>query len=101
MESNRSAGFGAMMTGNGCTALAGRIRSGCVFVMFMAGAGAAAGRGRMLIRAVSFFGPRWIEGTDAVCVSDGRGALDALDSEFISSPAGFGKGCKSGEAATD
>jgi hypothetical protein len=87
-----------MMTGTGCTALACRIRSGCVFVMFMAGAGAAAGRGRMLIRAVSFFGPRWIEGADAVCGSDGK---DALDSELISGPAGLGKGCKSGEAATD
>jgi len=57
------------MTGTDCTALAGRIRSGCLSVLLIAGAG--------------------------------RDAIDALDSELISGPGGFGKGCKSGEAATD
>ena len=35
---------------------AGTVSSGCVFVIFTP-AGAAAGWGRMLMRAVSFFGP--------------------------------------------
>ena len=88
------------MTGTDGTPVAGRIRSGCVFVMLTAGTGAAAGRGRMLIRAVSFLGPGWIEGADSFCGSAGRDSVDALDSEFISGPGGFGNGCKSGDAAT-
>jgi hypothetical protein len=39
MESNGSAGFGAIMTDTGWTACAGRIRTGCVFVIFIPGAG--------------------------------------------------------------
>src|SRR5438067_1211278 len=54
MASTGATGFEVMMTGAGTAAL-GVIKSGCVFVMLMAGAGAA-GRGKMLMRAVSFFG---------------------------------------------
>ena len=36
---------------------AGAAINGCVFAIFTAGPGAAAGSGRMLMRAVSFFGP--------------------------------------------
>jgi len=36
---------------------AGTVRSGCVFAIFTAEAGGRLGSGRMLMRAVSFFGP--------------------------------------------
>ena len=35
----------------------GTVNSGCVFVIFTVGEGGAAGAGRILMRAVSFFGP--------------------------------------------
>jgi hypothetical protein len=36
------------------------IANGCVLVIFTVGAGRCAGLGRMLMRAVSFFGPAWV-----------------------------------------
>src|SRR5438477_3413237 len=57
--------------------------------MLMAGAGVAAGFGTMLVRAVSFFEPRW---TDGLSVA-GMGAISSL------SPGGFGSGWRSGEVA--
>lgn len=48
---------GATLTGALCSFAAGTFRSGCVLVILTAAAGAAAGSGKMLIRAVSFFGP--------------------------------------------
>jgi hypothetical protein len=65
--------------------------------MFIAGAG----RGKTLIRAVSFFGPRFTDGA-AVTPSSrtgGTGRIAAPGSAFVSVPGGFGKGCKSGEEA--
>src|ERR1700748_21194 len=56
--------------------------------MLMVGAGVAAGFGRILMRAVSFFGPRWTIGISV----GGTGAFT------ISPPAGFGSGWRSGEA---
>ncbi len=53
---NEPAARGATVTGALCTFGAGAVINGCVFVIFTAGAGAA-GSGRMLMRAVSFFGP--------------------------------------------
>ena len=40
-----------------CTLAARAVANGCVFVIFTVGAGRCAGSGRMLMRAVSFFGP--------------------------------------------
>lgn len=40
-----------------CTVATGAIRNGCVLVMFTEGAGDGDRSGRMLMRAVSFFGP--------------------------------------------
>jgi hypothetical protein len=40
-----------------CTFGAGAVMSGCVFAIFTVGAGGAAGSGKILMRAVSFFGP--------------------------------------------
>ena len=57
MASNASIGFGAMITGAGCIPGAGRMSKGCVLVMLTGGLGAEIGLGRMLMRAVSFFGP--------------------------------------------
>jgi hypothetical protein len=58
MESKGSAALDGMMTtGAACTTAAGRMISGWVFVMFTAGFAVGSGFGRMVIRAVSFFGP--------------------------------------------
>ena len=46
------------MTGEAGVMLLGCMMSGCVLVMFTAGRAATAGRGRMVMRAVSFLGPR-------------------------------------------
>lgn len=40
--------------------LSGVDNSGCVFAIFTVAPGGAAGSGRMLMRAVSFFGPDWV-----------------------------------------
>jgi hypothetical protein len=48
---------GAVTTGAAWIFAAGAVINGCVFVIFTVGAGRRAGSGRMLMRAVSFFGP--------------------------------------------
>jgi len=45
---------GALRTAGGGDAI-----NGCVFAIFTVGAGPAVGSGKILIRAVSFFGPAW------------------------------------------
>ena len=70
---------GMTLIGRLCTLAAGREISGCVFVILTVGVGAAAGRGKTLIRAVSFFGPGDFK-TPADPESVGR------------TPAGFGSG---------
>jgi hypothetical protein len=93
VESNGSIAVdAATTTGAVCTIGAGRMMSGCVFVMFTAGLGAPAGFGRIAIRAVSFFGPGWIEAPlkfseEAGSVAFGR-ASEAAD---------FGSGCNKGD----
>ena len=58
MEAPLSAdGTAANVTGALCTCAAGVAMSGCVFVIFTVGARGAIGSGKMLMRAVSFFGP--------------------------------------------
>lgn len=56
-----AAGILATVTGALCTFVTGALRRGCVLVILTAGAGGATGSGKMLIRAVSFFGPDWVE----------------------------------------
>ena len=71
-------------------------------VMLIAGAAVGVGRGKTLMRAVSFFGPRFTE--DAAPFSSrtgGTGRIAAPGSAFVSAPGGFGKGCKSAEEAGD
>src|ERR1700730_7189828 len=88
IASNSSTGFGAMITGTGCTVAAGRMSSGCVLVILIAGLGAEMGLGTMLMRAVSFFGPGWTDGADGGEI----GVVAARASALISSPGGFGSG---------
>lgn len=45
------------ITGAPCAFASGTVRSGWVFAILTAGAAAGAGSGRILMRAVSFFGP--------------------------------------------
>ena len=71
-------------------------------VMLIAGAAVGVGRGKTLMRAVSFFGPRFTE--DAAPFSSrtgGTGRIAAPGSVFFSAPGGFGKGCRSSEEAGD
>jgi hypothetical protein len=68
--------------------------------MLIAGAAVGVGRGKTLMRAVSFFGPRFTE--NAVPFSSragGTGRIVALGSALASMPGGFGNGCKSGDEA--
>ena len=52
------AAAGAITTGAAVWSFAaGAVMSGCVFAIFTVGAGRCVGSGRMLMRAVSFFGP--------------------------------------------
>jgi hypothetical protein len=74
IASTRDNGFVVIMTGGAGALPAGCTRSGCVFVLSIAGAGVGTGRGKMLIRAVSLFG--WM-------------------------PGGFGNGWRSGDSAAD
>src|SRR4051794_40663066 len=61
----------------------------------LTGAGATAvGRGRMLMRAVSCFGPRFTEGGGELSRTGGTGWLA---SPPFSSPGGLGNGCSMGE----
>jgi hypothetical protein len=50
----------ASVTGALWTFAAGTVSNGWVLAIFTVGAGGAAGSGRMLMRAVSFFGPAWV-----------------------------------------
>jgi hypothetical protein len=81
MASTRGSGFEVMMTGAGGALPTERTSNGCVFVMLIAGAGVATGRGKMLMRAVSWFGPPLVE--DAAGCSPGT---------LASMPGGFGNG---------
>jgi hypothetical protein len=101
MASTGATGFVVITTGAAGTVPAGWINSGCVLVMLIAGAAAGVGRGKTLMRAVSFFGPRCIEGAAATFSSraGGTGRLAELGSAFVSIPGGLGNGCKSGEDA--
>jgi len=55
----------------------GRMIRGCVLVMFTVGFGGATGFGRILMRAVSFFGPG---SASAVCASAGGAILEIASS---------------------
>ncbi len=52
-----TSGVFATVTGTLCIFAAGVVINGCVFAIFTVAGGGAAGSGKMLIRAVSFFGP--------------------------------------------
>src|ERR1700704_3683978 len=69
--------------------------------MLIAGAAAGVGRGKTLIRAVSFFGPRCIEGRAATFSSraGGTGRTAEFGSAPGSIPGGLGNGCRRGEDA--
>jgi hypothetical protein len=58
--------------------------------MLIAGAGAAAGRGKILIRAVSFFGLACAAGAELLVAT-------LFGWVVVSVPGGFGNGCRSGE----
>jgi hypothetical protein len=51
----------------------------------------------MLMRAVSFFGPAWIEPAGLLSEAAGTDPMVALDPARTSEPGGFGKGRKRGE----
>jgi hypothetical protein len=81
MDSNALATLDvARRMGEGCTSAAGRVISGCIFIMF------TAGFGRMATRSVSFFG--------LACNPTGT-----LAPWSGSEPTGFGNGCESGDVA--
>ena len=92
---------GARMTGEVC-AIAGRLIRDCVFLTFSAGDGSD----RIVMRAVSFFGPGWTETPgkflDAAGASAGESkfaVVPASDKTGLA-PAGLGRGFRTGEAAT-
>ena len=88
------------VTGAGVDAVGWR-NSGCVFVMLTVGATLDAGLGRTLMRAVSFFGPRFTEAADIPLSSrtGGTGRRASPGAAFASGPGGFGNGCRSGDEA--
>lgn len=96
MASTGATGFEVITTGAAGMAPAGWINSGCVLVMFIVGAAAGAGRGKMLIRAVSFFGPRFTD-DEALSSRTGGTARTPPGSSLSARPGGFGNGCKSGD----
>ena len=57
IESVVAGGAVLRATGALCSLVAGTVSNGWVLVIFTAGAGGTAVTGKMLIRAVSFFGP--------------------------------------------
>ena len=94
MASTRATGFEVITTGADGVAPGGWINSGWVLVMFIVGPEGLVGRGKMLIRAVSFFGPGFTD-DPPFCSRTGRtGRIPAG-----SSPGGFGSGCKSDDEA--
>ena len=82
--SSGASGFEVIMTGAGCPPTGGCISNGCVFVMLIVGAAEGAGFGKIVMRAVSFFGPRFTDGLSA-----GAGEIGAFS---IAIPGGFGSG---------
>ena len=101
MASTGATGFDVITTGAVGMFPAGWIKSGCVLVMLIAGAAVGVGRGKTLIRAVSFFGPRCIDGA-AVTFSSragGTGRMGGFGAAFVSMPGGFGNGWRRGEEA--
>ena len=97
MASTGTTGFDVITTGAAGMLPAGWIKSGCVLVMLIAGAVAGVGRGKTLMRAVSFFGPRCIEGA-AVTFSSRAGGTGRM-AAFGWMPGGFGNGWRRGEEA--
>jgi hypothetical protein len=101
MASIGATGFDVITTGAIGRVPVGWINRGCVLVMLIAGAALGVGRGKTLMRAVSFFGPRCIEGA-AVTFSSwagGTGRIAGFGLAFVSMPGGLGNGCKRGEEA--
>ena len=103
MASTGATGFEVITTGATGVVLAGWINSGCVLVMLIAGAAAPAGRGKTLMRAVSFLGPRCIEAAGVTFSSrtGGTGRIAGFGAAFVSTPGGLGNGCKRGEEAAE
>jgi hypothetical protein len=68
--------------------------------MLIAGAATGVGRGKTLMRAVSFFGPRCMEAAvPASARTGGTGRIASLGFAFGSIPGGLGNGCKRAEEA--
>src|SRR2546423_7856567 len=99
MASTRATGFDVMTTGATGVLPVGWISSGCVLVMLMAGAATGAGRGKTLMRAVSFFGPRLTDGAPITLSSRAGGTGRIAAPGSVSIPGGFGNGCNTNEAA--
>ena len=100
MASTGATGFEVITTGATGAVPIGLINNGCVLVMLIAGAVVGVGRGKTLMRAVSFFGPRFTEAAIALSArTGGTGRIVAPGSALVSAPGGFGKGCKRGEEA--
>lgn len=98
MASARGSGLDVITTGAAGAEPAGWMSNGCVLVMLTAGAAAGAGRGRMLIRAVSFFGPRWGAAPPLLSSRMGAAGRNAEAGSTLGSiPGGFGSGCRSGD----
>jgi len=98
MESNGSRAVdAATTTGDAGITAAGRMISGCVFVIFTAGFVSGTGFGRIVMRAVSFFGPGETPklpgfGTGVTLAEGAGGGIGAK-----AGAAGFGKGCNMGD----
>ena len=63
------------------------------------GVATGVGRGKALMRAVSFFGPRLTDGAPNTLSSRVGGTGRTAAAGSVSIPGGFGNGCNSGEAA--
>ena len=93
-------GRDVITTGAGWMPPAGCTRSGWVLVMFTVGRAAGVGRGKTLIRAVSFLGPRLTEGaTEDSSRPDVTDWVVASDSAGFPIPGGLGKGRSNGEVS--
>jgi hypothetical protein len=97
MASTGATGFDVITTGATGTEPVGWISSGCVFVMLIAGLATGAGLGKTLMRAVSFFGPRFTEGAVVTLSSRAGGTGRIAASGSASIPGGFGNGCNMDE----
>ena len=99
MASTGATGFDVITTGATGTEPVGWISSGCVFVMLTAGLATGAGRGKTLMRAVSFFGPRFTDGAVVTLSSRAGGTGRIAAPGSVSIPGGFGNGCNIGDEA--